>query len=167
MTTATDNPVEVGIHIFERAGLGKAPFRFIGCNEKWYVTAGGAHRQPGGSCDYCGNGILWEFWLRAADGKQFKVGSSCIDKSEDRGLIRAYKSSPAMRAKAKAKRQAKDQQVTAQLDAIIATAADRLAAFPHPAGYTHLTAFDYATFMRQRAGATGRARAVKLLSELL
>ena len=75
------------VHRFEQAGLGKAPFRFTGeVTEKVHVVPGCAPKA-GSSCDYCGTCIRYEFWVRSADGKEFKVGCDCIHKTGDRGLI--------------------------------------------------------------------------------
>lgn len=65
------------IHVFEAAGLGKAPFRFVAV-WKSYTT-----------CDFCGTGILWNCWILSSDGKSFKVGSECVKRSGDAGLIQA------------------------------------------------------------------------------
>lgn len=65
------------MHPFTRAGLGNAPFRCIGVTENWYSAAPG-HKQPGGSCDYCGTGIAYEYHCQSADGKKFKVGCDCV-----------------------------------------------------------------------------------------
>lgn len=72
-TTAT-------LHPFERAGLGKAPFRCVDVVQNWYSACQG-HRQPGGSCDYCGTGIAYEFIISDATGNRFKVGSDCVAKT--------------------------------------------------------------------------------------
>lgn len=64
-------------HPFERAKLGVAPFRCISMQTNWY-SAGPGHKQPGGSCDYCGTGIAYEYVILDSTGKQFKVGSDCV-----------------------------------------------------------------------------------------
>ncbi len=53
----TDDPALVGRHVFERAGLGLAPFRFVGMEEKTFQACPGAPIQAGSSCDYCGTGM--------------------------------------------------------------------------------------------------------------
>jgi hypothetical protein len=68
------------LHPFERAGLGKAPFRCYGVVENWY-SAGPGHKQPGGSCDYCGTGIAYEYLIRGSDEREFKVGCDCVRKT--------------------------------------------------------------------------------------
>jgi len=65
------------MHPFERAGLGKAPFRCTSVTQNWYSAAPG-HRQPGGSCDYCGTGIAYEYHCKSVDGHEFKVGCDCV-----------------------------------------------------------------------------------------
>ena len=75
-------------HVFDH--LGPAPYRFQGVTQNLFTIAGCPEAsKPGGTCDHCGTGILWEFHLVAADGRAFKVGSSCILKSGDAGLRHA------------------------------------------------------------------------------
>ena len=63
------------IHMFEQKGLGKAPFRCI------RVTT------EGDNCQFCGTAICYRFYLRGMDGKEFYVGSDCVLKTNDEGLI--------------------------------------------------------------------------------
>lgn len=119
--TKTDNPHEIGLHVFERAGLGKAPFQFTGMYEKVYQACQGAPIQPGSSCDYCGQGIRYCCAIIDATGKEFKVGSDCVRKTGDAGLLKAYKKSPEKRALDREKAKARD---TATIDAWNALWAD-------------------------------------------
>jgi hypothetical protein len=73
-------------HKFSEAGLGLAPFRFAGVTENAFRLPDG-NTKPGGSCDYCGNGIRWEYHIISDDGTHSKVGSDCIQKAGDRGLF--------------------------------------------------------------------------------
>ena len=78
-------------HAFEKAGLGLAPFRFVGMEVKvGPIVTGmmsvGAPGQPMGCCQYCSTGIKYCYWVKSADGKTFYVGSECIRKSGDSGL---------------------------------------------------------------------------------
>ena len=86
MTTETTHP-------FTRAGLGQAPFRFVGVevqdlcygqailNRDEYERTGIAlTTAPGGSCAYCGTYIVNMFRVESADGHKFHVGSDCIAK---------------------------------------------------------------------------------------
>ena len=63
------------IHPFERAGLGVAPYTFLGVSERVYVACPGAPAQPGGTCDYCGNGIRYLYHCVSADGRRFAGGA--------------------------------------------------------------------------------------------
>jgi len=86
------------LHVFEEAGLGKAPFRFlsvqdssVGVNENGMVRIASKSgvdtwTKPGGSCDFCGTYIVHFCWIKSADGKEFKVGSDCVRKTGDQGL---------------------------------------------------------------------------------
>ncbi len=63
----------IDLHPFEAANLGVGPFRCIGM-----VTKRLASGQPAGTCQYCGNGILYCYRIRSADGREFVVGSDCV-----------------------------------------------------------------------------------------
>lgn len=95
------------LHPFERAGLGKAPFRFSGLvaqdlaygeailNRDEFTRTGVAiTTKPGGSCAYCGTYILNMYNIESADGRRFHVGSDCVlktagDPGADKKLISA------------------------------------------------------------------------------
>lgn len=64
------------LHVFEAAGLGKAPFRYFG-------SAIGST-----CCDYCGTHIVNQFIVESADSKRFTVGCECIKKTDDSALIK-------------------------------------------------------------------------------
>src|SRR5688572_21736227 len=77
------------IHPFEEAGLGLAPFKFLGMREErgpittvldGLTVQVGAPGQPMGSCKYCGQGIAYVCYVLSADGKRFTVGSDCVMK---------------------------------------------------------------------------------------
>lgn len=78
---------EETLHPFESAGLGKAPFRYVGVEHKVGpvmladgITQVGAPGQPMGTCDYCLQGIANCYRIRSADGKDFVVGCDCVEK---------------------------------------------------------------------------------------
>ena len=164
----TDNLDDVGKHKFELAGLGKAPFRYIGVKENLFKLGDGTVK-PGGSCDYCGNGIRYEFGIRSSDGIISKVGCNCIEKVDDKGLLRAYKSSPDFRKLQAEKRKAKAREVNEEWQALLMTHEEALKAKPHPKGFQDrktgqpLTAFNQWEWLFDNCGATGRARYLKLL----
>jgi hypothetical protein len=83
------------VHEFELAGLGRAPFRFVALTEK----------RDG--CHYCAHGILWRCHIVSSDGKHFHVGTDCVKKTGDKGLIDTVKAEQnrVRREKAEAKRE--------------------------------------------------------------
>jgi len=168
MRNKTDSPAEIGLHLFERAGLGKAPFKFVGMSEKRFPNGDGTFK-PGGSCDYCGTGILYEFHLRSADGKTFKVGCDCIEKAGDTGVLRAYRSTPAYRLAQREKAQRKAVSVRESLKTLMARLRPALEAAPHSRGFINratsrpLTAWDEADWMFSNSGAAGQARLLRQL----
>jgi hypothetical protein len=90
MVNAT-NVLPVTEHIFETAGLGKAPYKFLRVEVSrgpifFGNTQVGSYGQPMACCQFCGTSICYKFWLRSSDGLTFYVGSDCIYKSGDLGL---------------------------------------------------------------------------------
>src|SRR5262245_56320633 len=164
----TDNAAEVGMHVFERAGLGVAPVRFTGLYEK--VTKVGDHLMPGSSCDYCSAGLRFVCEVTDHNGKTFKVGSDCVAKTGDAGLLRAYKTSPALRKLNRAKAAAKADRVVAEWNALMADEANkaRLEAVqvPGPRGTTQTLLASY-EWIWSRCGAAGQARYLKALKAKL
>lgn len=123
--TLTNDLAPAVVHVFQAAGLGIAPFTF---KEVQYDTKG-TH------CDFCGTAIVNVFWVGSADGKRFKVGCDCIEKSGDHALIKVVDG--IIRRHERLKRAAKakfifDELVTLMADpAVIASAQ----AVPHPNGW--------------------------------
>lgn len=75
-------------HVFEIAGLGKAPFKLVYVEDVYFQEIRMAiHGIPRGSCDYCSTAITTLFYIDSADGKRFHVGCECVKKISDRGLI--------------------------------------------------------------------------------
>lgn len=91
MTTETTNR----IHDFERAGLGIAPFSFVGAYEdrgpKSVTTRDvttltvGAPGQPMGTCAYCGQGIAICCRIVDVNGQSFVVGSDFVRRTYAEG----------------------------------------------------------------------------------
>jgi len=74
------------MHPFEKANLGKAPFRSLNV----FVSEGpitlpngitvGSPGQPMGTCDYCGTGIKYCCKVESADNRTFVIGLDCANK---------------------------------------------------------------------------------------
>jgi hypothetical protein len=166
----TDNPNEVGVHVFERAGLGLAPFRVYDFMTITYQACPGAPVQPGGSCDYCGTGIMYACLIQSSDGKRFKVGCDCVNKTGDKGIIQAYKKSAAYRDHQRQLRNAQYLVKHEKAQALLAFPEIRseLQSKPHPNSYFAAkgkTLLDYYEFMNGN-GPTNTAWILKKL-ELL
>jgi hypothetical protein len=144
--------MQTKIHKFEAAGLGKAPFRFEGCETR---TATPSCPNPSTSCDYCGTGIVNVFWIRSADGKRSKVGCDCIRKHGDSGLVKIVsEAEAAKRREANAKRrQAKWKKAAddiARAKAALADVSGKLAGLPHPVAHhaaAGRTLLDYVSWL--------------------
>jgi hypothetical protein len=88
-TTTTDSSK---VHPFERAGLGVAPFRFVGYYESKFQAIPGDPScpvLPGLSCDFCGQGIMIVCQIQDARGARFKVGQDCCRRTNDGRLVAA------------------------------------------------------------------------------
>lgn len=169
MSGKTDNPAEVGLHLFERAGLGKAPFRVVGFAELKFKAFADAPTQCGGSCDYCGTGIIDAFYIQGSDGRKFKVGSNCVEKTGDAGLIRQYKNSPEFRKAKRAKAATKDEAIKAEWASLISAPATVAALGAVTVPGRPWIAGDVRPLLESLAniwamcGASGRARTLKTL----
>jgi len=170
----SDDTTKIGRHAFEVAGLGIAPFKFVGCYEKIAPKADPRMPNlPGAVCAYCGAGIMNCYEVVSGDKNRFVVGCDCIEKTGDAGLIRAYKKSPEYRAKMRAARQRADVRVQTAWDALMGDEATRakLATFrvdlPHWQGGGSEDWVTYATRCWAMCGAAGRNRYLKAAKKLL
>ena len=156
----TDSTAEIGMHVFERAGLGKAPFRYCGMTESKYQACHGAPVQPGSSCDYCGQGIMYVCEISSADGRRFKVGCDCVARTGDAGLIAAHKHSPEVRKINREKAAARDARNREAWAAIMADqdSIEILAACNVPGYYGQESWYSRANRVWPMCGAAGRAR---------
>ena len=109
------------MHIFEAAGLGKAPYTLIG------------QATGGTQCDYCGTHLIHQFHLKSADGKTFVVGCDCVEKTGDRVLIGKVRRGQSLR-KAAAKYTPLEI-ARRELLALITQNLSRLQAIPHPTSW--------------------------------
>lgn len=151
-------------HPFESAGLGKSPFNYVGMEEKRH-DLGNGESKPGGTCDYCGNGILYCFYIASADGKRFVVGCDCVAKLE-RESNKAYKADKTVVAILRAANEIKKKNRHAREDAKINAGraeimahAESLATMPHSkqwAADKGQTALDEFTWWMDHAGNKGR-----------
>jgi hypothetical protein len=89
------------MHAFEKAGLGKAPFKCVGVTENMWTSGCGTVTKPGGSCDYCGTGIRYEYWIVGATGSKFKVGCDCVLRTASQDTVADFKKVKAQHEKAK------------------------------------------------------------------
>jgi len=176
MQTKTDNAAYVGVHVFTRSKLGLAPFRCIGV----YQDVGpktlsdgsqvGSAGQSMGVCDHCGTGIRDCYQIKSADGNTFVVGSSCVEKTGDAGLIKSYKNSPEVRAFIKAKRDLLNSNKKEELSSLIEANRERLSSMMKPKfGLLSQTESQLAYLLRviPMCGAAGRARYLKHVKSLL
>lgn len=134
------------VHPFEKAGLGQAPFRCIGLwsmpsksvleqNPEAYnmAMASGPKGLAKGCCDYCGTGILHHYIIQDKTGHKFVVGSECVFKTADSGLIYEIKiiEKQARQAKNAEKRAAEaETRRVAREEKVNATKAEWIAATP-------------------------------------
>lgn len=63
------------LHPFQKRGLGFAPFRFVRLA-----------REPGG-CAYCGTPLAWSCHVADVDGREFVVGTDCVQKTCGGGAL--------------------------------------------------------------------------------
>lgn len=169
------------IHPFERTGNGSAPFRYLGFSREVYQAVPGDPEcpiQPGATCDHCGTGIMNVCHIESADGRRFKVGSSCVQKTSDPSLIKGASADQKAddrkrRAAATRRKDARDMlriwTAWNQFDAV----RDAFAAEPHPQGFTDretgcaLTLVDWAEWMIENAGTRGRLAVAKRIEKVL
>lgn len=169
------------IHPFERKGLGVAPFTFIGTRYECYQAVPGDPNcpvQPGGCCDYCGQGIYLQCRIRDARGHEFKVGCDCVRKTKDAAIIKGATEAQKKhdRERRAANRRRKEERDTlriwtawVQFDAVRAV----FDAQPHPRGFTDretgraLTLTDWAEWMMAYAGTAGRISVAKAIESTL
>lgn len=88
------------IHKFEIAGMGKAPFKVVGFfkmpssslleqNPSAYnnIMAQLPKGFPVCTCSFCGMALMNNFLILSSDGVKSVVGSECVRKTDDKGLM--------------------------------------------------------------------------------
>jgi hypothetical protein len=169
MKTTSIETMAVGVHPFERAGLGIAPFKFVGSYESVFQAVPGdpdCPIQPGSCCDYCFQGIRYVCRIRSADGREFKVGCDCVYKTGDKRVI-----TDAKRAENKRRTEATHNRADAKIEAarlLLPTVADKLRVQPHP--YTWQaergeTMLDRVEWLLANAGRKGKLEAAKIIAQ--
>lgn len=174
--TATIETIEANAHPFERAGLGKAPFRCIGVFESVYQACPGAPIQPAGTCQYCGMGIRYCCRVQSADRKTFVVGCDCVmklDRESNRELVAVVKTEKAKRESARrkelaaAKKKAEYAVIDAARESFKANR-DQFTNRPHPNEYyagKGLTLADYMDWTFLRGSHSGRLAVAKIVAQ--
>jgi hypothetical protein len=160
------------IHPFEKAGLGKAPFRLVGevyqeisYGRRVIGSIGGATvtTTPGGTCEYCGQYIINMFRVESADGNRFVVGCDCVNKvSQVGGKVEGEGKIPELLKKMK---KARDESRIEAAKKMLPDA-HALKSSPHPNHYrasVGATLWDYANFLIHSAGMTGRLKAARMI----
>lgn len=87
------------VHPFEAAKLGVAPFRCTRVTKEVYQACHGAPIQPGTSCDYCGTGIMYAYWIKGSEPEraEFKVGCDCVARTG--AVVDGFKAEKSKQAK--------------------------------------------------------------------
>jgi hypothetical protein len=172
------------LHPFEKAGLGKAPFRCVGvsrkvgpiriANKDGTVTEIGAEGQPMGSCDFCGTGIADCYEIRSADGKAFVVGCDCVAKTCAKGeriLAEVEAKARDLRnAAARVRAAKKAKAADARLAELLARPGFRASLEARPSAYAWkaaegATGWDDLEWLANRCGHAGTVRLIKRLEK--
>lgn len=172
MTTKTDNRTEIGLHVFERAGLGLAPFRCVGWNRMTFQATPDSPVQPGGTCDFCGTAIIYAALIQSRDGKQFKVGCDCVSKTGDEGLIEGYKTTPEYRKHQWELSRAKALRVRQELEGLLKDEAiqAKLRAMEHPSAWRREkgdTKLEHLQYCLLNGGDASRWDALKFIKKII
>lgn len=164
----TNTGDKMNVHPWEARGLGKAPFRYNGAARTVHVVGVmSAVVQPAGSCAYCGAALSYSCYIKDANGAEFTVGDTCVEKLWTAELDHASRRvlSQAKNALNKAKRNAQKARESARIDAAMNCSdavRDALDAEPHPTR-AGLTLRDWVGFMFQNAGHTGKLKAARVV----
>jgi hypothetical protein len=171
------------VHVFEAAGLGKAPFKLgaivdtaAGKDAQGLVLVGytpegfAIHTTPGGTCAYCGHAIIVLCKIVSADGQRFHVGTDCVNKTGDAGMEKRVATFASARASKQRKALAAAKK--ADLATLLAdeTVCATLAAMPHPLAWRAAqgdTLLGWAQWMAAHSGAAGKAKTLKAVKAAL
>jgi len=165
------------IHPFEKAGLGKAPFQFVGVSEKVYCAYQGAPEQPAGTCDFCGNGIRYCYHIRSVDNRNFVVGCECVKRTDNECLTNLSDFDMAVREQKsklnhlrRAKQVAKEEAGIKVAFDLYPSVRNDMAKHPHPQAkpggwFEGKSLVCWADWMIQRAGHAGRLQVAKTIEK--
>lgn len=166
------------IHKFERAGLGRAPFRCLDMVERvGPIDLGngfstGAPGQPMGCCKFCGTGIKFCYVIQSADGNVFDVGSECVRHTGDKGLVTVVKRHEAEQRKVQTEKRKTRERARIEIARIaLADDCDVRALFsdkPHPNKWRADqgdTLADYLCWLLAHAGHTGQLKATRMIEK--
>ena len=154
--------METKIHVFEKVKLGIAPFKVVDYSHETYQSCPGAPIQVGAACNYCGTGIKDVFHIRSADGKTFKVGSTCVNKTGDKGLIDPVKKELYRLKVERSEKRCVD--AFEKLEDVKAILISR----SHPQAWaTDLTLYDWAKWMISNAGLSGHLKVARVIEKAL
>lgn len=156
------------IHPFEKKGLGKAPFTYVGIEaqemskgQRVIGSVGGCEMttKPGGTCDYCGTYIVNMFVVESSDGNRFHVGCDCIRKVGGDKLVKLVNAD--VKKTAKDKMNKRIAEARANLPQ-----AHSLRSQPHP--NAHLASegknlAHYCEWLFANAGESGQLRATRMV----
>lgn len=157
------------IHIFERAGLGVAPFKFVGCETRIYKASPDSPPQAGWSCEFCGTPIMQCCKIKDANGVQFIVGNECVYKTDDKNLV-----SEAKAEILKIQREARHKKEAEKIEAARADLAGNvqlqtvLSLEPNPNKWQADkggTLLDWVNFMFDNAGNKGKLEAAAVIKK--
>lgn len=152
------------LHPFERMGLGKAPFRFVGSEQCLFQACPGAPVRAGGSCAFCGLPIRQAFNIVSADGKRFHVGCECVKKTGDRELVRQVSADVNRRRRAANTKRASS--LIEQAKAALDRAEPALRQMPSPLPWqaaSGATMYDRVAWLLAKAGQRGKVEAAKTI----
>ena len=159
------------VHPFEKAGLGKAPFRFVG--HEYRVgpisisdgTTVGSPGQPMGTCDYCYTGIADCCMIRDKNGKTFVVGNVCVNKVGEAKLSKAADTEvkKARREREKSRKASRIKNAQELLEgSFVLEASLREKDHPTIPGKTLL---DYVEWMFRYAGTAGKLKVSRIVEK--
>lgn len=162
-------------HPFQKAGLGLAPFKFVGYEERRGpmplgdgISMIGSPGQPMGTCDYCGTGIAGCYMVKSADGKHFIVGCDCVQKlskasnaKQDPAIAAILRAANDIKTK---KRHEREKAQIAELTEFCMAHSDVLAGMSHTSKYwaeQGQTALDELNWFLKNAGTAGSIKMLK------